>query len=63
MAMDIIESISNIPNNTDNFDELWMVVSRTNGRNIEIMTPKVITVTDSNGDEVVLREDQIRLDS
>ena len=32
---DPIESIATIPNQADNFDEVWVVVNRSNGRFVE----------------------------
>lgn len=59
---DSFESIASIPNSTDNYDQVWCVVNRSNGRTVEFFERQVITTT-SDGNEVMLREDQIRMDS
>lgn len=63
MALDAIESMASVPNPTDNFDEVYIAVRRSNGLMIERMAPRYITSTDANGDIVAILEDQIRVDS
>ena len=59
---DTFESIAVIPYSTENYDQVWSIVNRENGKTVEFFENKFKTVTD--GDDVVfLREDQIRLDS
>jgi len=60
---DAFESLAVIPNSTDNFDEVWCVVDRGNGKMIESMANRIIHTTDANDENVMLRENQIRLDS
>ena len=60
--MDAIESICSIPNSVDNFDEIWMVVNRANGRFVERMSLGDRTL-DCGGEIEVRVEDQIRMDS
>lgn len=57
---DSIESICTIPG--QGFDELWMSVSRTNGRFIERMSQRFISV-ECNGEREVKIKNQIFLDS
>lgn len=60
---DLLESIAVIPQSTDNYDQVWAVVNRENGRMIEFFESRIITSEDANGEKVMLLEDQIRLDS
>ena len=60
--MDAIESICAIPNSTDNFDEVWMVVNRENGRFVERMVAGDRT-TDCGGELTTRIEEQVRMDS
>jgi hypothetical protein len=48
-----VESIAVIPNSTDGYDELWMIVNRDNGRFVERMPKRLLTFD---------VEDQIHLD-
>jgi hypothetical protein len=59
---DLFESITVIPNATEHYDQVWAVVNRANGRMIEFFENRLKFVEDGD-DMVVLREDQIRLDS
>lgn len=59
--IDPIESICIIPNPTDDFDELWVVVNRANGRFIERMVRRL--KESSCGGTNVLLDEQIFLDS
>jgi len=61
-VLDEIESIALIPNPTDSFDEVWMVVNRSNGRFIERMSSRINSVS-CEGTNKVLVEDQIFMDS
>ena len=61
-TIDPIESIALIPNSSQNFDEIWVVVNRANGRFIERMTQRLYAV--DCGDELnVLLDDQVFMDS
>lgn len=59
---DTIDSIAVIPNSTDNFDELWMVVTRENGVFIERMALSKMPHVCGIGQEILI-QDQIRMDS
>ena len=61
MARDPIESLAVLPSVEDNFDEVWMVVDRANGRMIERMVRR-LKETDCGGTNVLLDE-QAFLDS
>lgn len=61
MSLDAIESIANIPNATDNFDQLYVVVNRENGRFIERMVRRL--KESSCGASRILLDEQIFLDS
>ena len=63
MAADPIESIATVKDTTNNYDQLWMVVSRANGRFVEFMERKEVLSDDANGEVVAIRKNQIRLDS
>lgn len=60
--IDAIESVALIPNSTQNFDELWVIVNRANGRFIERMSLRPVSVS-CEDEEKVLLSDQIFLDS
>jgi hypothetical protein len=62
VSRDLIESIAVIPNKTDNFDEVWVAVNRLNGIMIERMALRLQS-NNCAGDEEVLLEDQVHLDS
>lgn len=56
MAKDIVESLASIPNPSEDFNEVWMVVNRENGRMIEKMSLRNrATVCD----EVFLRQENL----
>lgn len=61
MARDPIESLAVIPSSADNFDELWMVVNRLNGRFVERMVRR-LKETDCGSTRTIL-DDQIFMDS
>jgi hypothetical protein len=61
MRIDPIESIALIPNPTDNFDEVWMIVNRLNGRFVERMTRR-LRQSDCGGQTIILDE-QVFMDS
>ena len=61
MARDPIESLAVIPNSSDDFDEVWMVVDRGNGRMVERMVRR-LKETDC-GETNVLLDEQAFLDS
>lgn len=56
-----IESITTIPG--DGFDELWLVVNRTNGRFIERMTQRQVTANSCAGTRDIKVENQLFLDA
>lgn len=58
---DTFESIAVIPNPTDNYDEVWAVVSRDNGVYIERMLSRYIPRL-SVGEQAIMLEDQVRMD-
>jgi len=61
-TIDEIESAALVPNLTENYDELWMVVNRSNGRFIERLTLRENSIT-CEGDNKVLLPDQVYMDS
>ena len=61
MARDPIESLAVLPSAADNFDEVWMVVDRANGRMVERMVRR-LKETDCGGVNVLLDE-QVFMDS
>jgi len=61
MARDPIESLAVIPNSIDDFDEVWMVVDRGNGRMIERMVRR-LKESDCGGTRVLMDE-QVFMDS
>lgn len=58
-----IESICVIPDPDANFDELWMIVNRTNGRFVERMSLRMRGYTCIDGSAGAALQDQIFLDS
>ena len=60
-TIDPIESIAMIPNSTDNFDELYLVVNRANGRFVERLTLRLKQT--GCGEESILLDEQVFLDS
>jgi hypothetical protein len=58
-----IESICVIPDPDANFDELWMIVNRTNGRFVERMSLRMRGYTCVDGSAGAALQDQIFLDS
>ena len=62
MSKDPIESLAMIPAPDANFDELWIVVNRANGRFVERMARRLAT-NGCSGVEQLYLEDQIFLDS
>lgn len=61
-ALDKILSIAVVPNSSDNFDELWIAVVRTNGVFIERMSLR-LRPTDCGGVKTLRLDDQIQMDS
>ena len=61
MARDPIESLAVIPNASDNFDEVWVVVSRANGRMIERFVRRL--KESDCGETRVLLSQQVFMDS
>jgi hypothetical protein len=61
LSLDPIESIAVLPNATDNFDEVWMVVNRANGRFVERMVRR-LKESDCGTTKVILDE-QVFMDS
>ena len=59
---DTFDSIAVIPNATDNFDEVWGVITRENGRNIERFAHRTRPIL-CEGDNQFFIQHQIRLDS
>jgi hypothetical protein len=61
MSRDLFESICVVPNSIDNFDEIWVVVNRANGRFIERFVRRL--KESSCGGINVLLDEQVFMDS
>lgn len=61
MAKDPFESLALVPNHTDNFDEVWCVVNRANGRMVERF---VKTLKEASCGQIrVILDDLVYMDS
>ena len=61
MARDRIKSLAVLPNSSDNFNEVWIVVQRANGRMVERFTRRLKET--SCGDTNVLLDELVFMDS